>query len=482
MVRHGLGILCVAAASLAACVEKSSSAPSEKQLQLIRDNVLSTAPTPKRVVNADLDGKIVYIGCDYDKDTIAPGEKVTIKHYFRVVQPTGRGWKLFQHLNGEAPNANWVNIDHKPVKGAYQVSEWKAGEIIRDEYVLTLPKSWSAPVATVHIGVYKGGDRLKVLSGEQDGQNRIVALKLPVSGSPSKSAGSALPDLIIKKTAKAPVIDGKLDDAAWATANGTGALKDSLNGDKVIEPAGEAKVLWDDQFLYVGFTAQDTHVWSDLKEHDAKLWTQDVFEVFLDADGDGATYVELQVNPNNATFDSYLPVRRGNQDDWNAEGMKTAVFVDGDVAKKDGDDKAWSAEMAIPWAAVRGRQAAAAVKLPPALGQTLRANFFRFDLGKSGKQVAAAWSATVEPDFHNTARFGKVTFADEGGVVPPAGSSAPGTAPAPVGAAMAPSPSAAAQPLIKDPEGDIKKAQKVLAKRKQQNVATPPGAAPAGGQ
>ncbi len=423
MLRHGLisTLSLVVLGSFAACVEKSSSAPSEKQLQLRKENILTAAPASlKRTVNADLDGKIVYLGCDYDKDTISPGEKVVIQHYFKVVQPTGRGWKLFQHLNGDSPNGNWVNIDHKPVKGSYQVSEWKAGEIIRDEYTLTLPKNWTAPVATVHIGIYKGGDRLKVLSGEQDGQNRVVALKLPVVAG-AGAAAPTVPDLTVRKTAKAPVIDGKLDDAAWVNAPTTGTLKDSLNGEKVIEPGAEAKVLWDDQFLYVAFTAKDTHVWSDLKNHDDKLWTQDVFEVFLDADGDGQTYVELQVNPNNATFDSYLPVRRGNQDDWTAEGMKTAVMIDGDLASKDGEDKGWSAEMAIPWAAVRGRQDAAAVKLPPALGQSLRANFFRFDLGKSGKQVAAAWSATVEPDFHNTGRFGKLTFADETGTVPPSG-------------------------------------------------------------
>ena len=43
--------------------------------------------------------------------------------------------------------------------------------------------------------------------------------------------------------------------------------------------------------------------------------------MFIDADGNGKTYVELQVTPKGTMFDSYLPAYRQNQNDWTS-GMK----------------------------------------------------------------------------------------------------------------------------------------------------------------
>jgi hypothetical protein len=404
-----------------ACVEKSSDAPSAKDLQTIKENILTTAPTPKHPANTDFDGKITFLGVDVDKDAVAPGDTFVVKSYFKVVNPTGSGWKLFMHLNGDK-GGEWQNFDHVPIKGKYQVSKWKAGEIIRDEHKITVPKGWHSSSVTVYVGIYKGGDRMKVVSGEQDGQNRAVAVKLPLSGSAQSSAAPPamkLPELLIKKAKKAPVIDGKLDDEAWATATSTGQLVETLQGGKTIEPPAEVKALWDDKYLYFAFSAKDEDVQSQFTKHDDKLWTEDVFEVFLDPDGDGKTYVELQVNPNNATFDSWLPERRQNNNDWTAEGMKTAVQVDGTVNKHDDQDKGWTAEMAIPWSAVAGKLDAKALHLPPSPGFRMRGNLFRFDLRKDGKEpVGAAWSPTIEPDFHNTARFGVFAFADENGNIP----------------------------------------------------------------
>src|SRR6185369_5438176 len=115
-----------------------------------------------------------------------------------------------------------------------------------------------------------------------------------------------------------------------------------------------ARVLWDDKNLYIAFEFQDSDVHSDFEKHDDKLWTQDAAELFIDADGDRRTYIELQVSPRNVTFDSWLPAYRDNDNAWDAP-LVTAVQVNGTLNKSDDTDTGWTVEMQIPLGAARGR-------------------------------------------------------------------------------------------------------------------------------
>ena len=110
-------------------------------------------------------------------------------------------------------------------------------------------------------------------------------------------------------------LDGKLDEKEWEDAPSTGDFVRTMDGQPA-EQKTQAKLLWDDKNLYVAFVNDDKDVWTTLDKHDDKLWTQEADEMFIDADGDGKTYVELQVNAKGAIFDSYLPAYRQNQNDW----------------------------------------------------------------------------------------------------------------------------------------------------------------------
>src|SRR6185503_13956236 len=116
-------------------------------------------------------------------------------------------------------------------------------------------------------------------------------------------------------------------------------------------------LLWDNKFLYVAFDNQDSDIWTSLTKRDDKLWTQEADELMIDADGNGKTYVELQVAPNGTVFDTYLPEYRKYED---------AV-------------KGWTVELAIPLADVKGLDKATGLKIPPAVGDTWRFNMFRMD-------------------------------------------------------------------------------------------------------
>ena len=81
--------------------------------------------------------------------------------------------------------------------------------------------------------------------------------------------------------------------------------------------------------------------------------------------------------------------------------------VDGTLNARDDVDRSWTAELAVPWAALP-----AVPHVPPRPGDALRLNLFRLDKGKDGRQEAAAWSAPIRSDFHALDRFGHVTLQD----------------------------------------------------------------------
>jgi hypothetical protein len=171
----------------AACVDKG---PSEVVDQaFVTQNLLSAEPTPKHGVNADLGGKVVYLGADLDKPTIKPGEKFVVTHYWKIVSPPGSEYRVFTHVNGGSPK-EWMNVDSTKMRQNHGPDRWKAGDIIKDEQTITLRSDWASAFAAVYVGLYRKGatsekDRLPVVSGPTDGHVRI-----PVDvGAPAKTAG-----------------------------------------------------------------------------------------------------------------------------------------------------------------------------------------------------------------------------------------------------------------------------------------------------
>jgi Carbohydrate family 9 binding domain-like len=190
------------------------------------------------------------------------------------------------------------------------------------------------------------------------------------------------------------------------------------------EPSGKAtaKLTWDDFYLYVFITIADTDVSSPYKTHDDSLWKADAVEMFVDADGNRAGYIELQVNPHNTTFDSWFAGPRGSQGDvaWDS-GMVTAVKVRGTPGPGD-TDQGWDVEIGIPWSAIRGRDGNMAVKLPPRIGDRWKLNIVRVDIKSNDtRQSASSWNRIGYGDWHALDKMLTAVFADPtGSIVSPA--------------------------------------------------------------
>lgn len=226
------------------------------------------------------------------------------------------------------------------------------------------------------------------------------------------AATDAPPVYSCPRVDRAPVIDGRLDEAVWQVCPPV-RLVLSTTG----EPASRetvARMCWDDSSLYIGFECEDTDVWGTLVNRDDLIFTEEVVEAFIAPDCDLVRYYEINVSPRNTVFDAFIV----NPDDWNpgdgtdygwnCEGIRTAVIVDGTLDDRTDIDRGWSVEIAIPFAGL-GRST-------PRPGERWRANLYRIDLSPEPAEFHA-WSPTLvsPPRFHVPSRFGTVFFVSGGG-------------------------------------------------------------------
>jgi hypothetical protein len=219
-------------------------------------------------------------------------------------------------------------------------------------------------------------------------------------------------------------IDGRLDDAAWRNAAWTDEFVD-IQGAGHPKPRfrTRVKMLWDDDYFYVGAELAEPQVWATLTEHDSVIFRDNDFEVFLNPSGDGRNYFEFEMNALNTGWDLFLPkpYREGGKADngWEIPGLRTAVLVNGRINDPHGHDRGWNVEIAFPWSAFASR---AQVQRPVA-GKEWRVNFSRVEWhtvvvnGKYEKVPGVpednwVWSPQGLINMHVPDRWGFVRFVD----------------------------------------------------------------------
>ena len=243
-------------------------------------------------------------------------------------------------------------------------------------------------------------------------------------------------------TAVPPVIDGKGDEALWQRASWTEDFVDIL-GDRLPKPPlrTRMKMLWDSVNLYLYTELEEPNLWGTLTQHDAVIYRDNDFEVFIDPDDDTQNYFELEFNSLGKEMDLFLPkpYRNGGRPllSWDAQGLKSAVHTRGTMNRPGDKDQGWSVEMAIPLKSLHlwGDR-------PTGDGDRWRINFSRveWDLdikdGKYSPQMDSAgkrkpehnwvWAPQGAINMHMPERWGYLQFSTHAGgadtiaFVPPA--------------------------------------------------------------
>jgi hypothetical protein len=245
------------------------------------------------------------------------------------------------------------------------------------------------------------------------------------------------------------VIDGRLNEPEWHAAPGSSPFVDIVTG----APAWfdtRVRMLWDDQYLYFGFTAEETDVWGTLTERDSKIYEENDLEIFI---GARDAYYEFEISACNVIYEAFWIWKDIHQPggpywgrvefdpatqrtlvldgvgghkhprgerwgflDWDCPGLQHAVSVDGTLNDRTDIDRGWSAEIGIPWTSLAlladGRS------LPPRAGDIWRIDCSRFQkIGRDGEALDPCagwtWNRHGHYDSHIPEAFPLVTFSAE---------------------------------------------------------------------
>ncbi len=150
------------------------------------------------------------------------------------------------------------------------------------------------------------------------------------------------------------VVDGNLNEKSWQNSSWTKEFAD-IEGDKKPAPyfTTKAKMLWDEQYLYIAAELQESHIWANLKKRDTIIFYDNDFEVFIDPDGDNHLYYEFEMNALNTVWDLMLikPYKDGGPaiNSWDISGLLSGTKIYGTINNPNDTDKKWTVEIAFPW-------------------------------------------------------------------------------------------------------------------------------------
>jgi len=223
------------------------------------------------------------------------------------------------------------------------------------------------------------------------------------------------------RTEKPVVLDALLDDQVWKKA---APMKDwtiCVDNKRLYQPvsfATTAWMCWDTDNLYLGWECADPDIKGKRTKKDEDVWEDDAFEIYIDPDGDGKNYVEIEISPLNNCLDLLIPapwiVPWKEAAKFNVADMKYVTRVYGTLNFKDDTDEKWVGEIMIPFVSLSDATTTTLpVNLPPKNGDVWRIQCYRAEHGNKVKGGVEwnAWSPTKAP--HNPGEFAYVTFSDK---------------------------------------------------------------------
>ncbi len=174
------------------------------------------------------------------------------------------------------------------------------------------------------------------------------------------------------------------------------------------------RAAWTADALLVRFDCDDDHPWWTIAKRDGRLWEEEVVEIFLDPEGSGRTYAEVEISPANVVCDLRVlaPWPNLSSDaDWDWQGLASAVTV----APSAGGRCRWTACAVLPFAGLADLSREAAARVPPSSGDRWGFNVFRIKRphGPSEPErdaIYAAWSVPPGPSFHVPSSFRALVF------------------------------------------------------------------------
>ena len=219
-----------------------------------------------------------------------------------------------------------------------------------------------------------------------------------------------IPKYEVKRAESQIVIDGKLDDKAWAAAN-TAELTFPWESQTGAKQKTVARLLWDDDNLYVSYDCEDADITANFTQRDDPTYRDDAVEIFINPRPTQQTtaYIGLEMNARGVLYD-YLSVGVTEKSRlffkrFNLDGVKVAASVNGTLNDRSDKDRGWSLEVSIPWVNFEE------LSKRPSPGTSWSFNLNRWD-GVEPDRRMSIWSDSMleRPGPHAPGRFGEMLF------------------------------------------------------------------------
>ena len=226
-----------------------------------------------------------------------------------------------------------------------------------------------------------------------------------------RAAGQELPRYEIRRASGPITIDARLDEPAWREAPLVGEFHFYGDAEGPRERTA-ARLLWDDENLYVGYYCHDRHISAYVAERHGPVSKDDCVEIFISPNPEKvANYYTFEINAIGAMLNRCKTDWWTGPPTWEPEGVRYRTTFYG-LPKKDEspDDDHWIVEMAIPFRNF-SRDAA---HTPPRPGDLWRLNLNR--TGGMTNRWSSTWSPLAPPadTFHSPESFGWVQFTGGG--------------------------------------------------------------------
>jgi hypothetical protein len=317
-------------------------------------------------------------------------------------------WRLMWNpdFNVDAAFNEYVNLIYGPAK-----------EPMREIYTTLTGRwekiQWQKPLTSWHVSPKQINEetmprketlKLKALladarklAGENTVERRRVdffggALEKFMVESDRYHEGGGLAELKILKIGANPLVDGRLDDVCWKDAEKHQFKMGTDQKNPVPVNGTTVQGVWTDKGVTFGFRLTEPEmekIKAKCTTRDSDVYLDDCIEIFLDVTGERSGYCQVVVNSLGTVFD-----RSSDSEEWNAEGVKTAVDKGKDF---------WTMEVYLPFSAFKN--------CPPIkIGSLWYGNFTRSRY--TGKFELQRWNTLFEASNLSFNAFGKLRFVE----------------------------------------------------------------------
>ena len=202
--------------------------------------------------------------------------------------------------------------------------------------------------------------------------------------SEQNASGTAFVPHLMKKASSQPKIDGKLDDACWATAEEHQWVSAWCKTNSTPKYKTQSRIVWypgEQGGVTYGFRFEDPATAKMKEGVQGNPWGQDNYEIFIDASGSGdGHYYQICIDG------SCRPTYYTDGIDWKPQGIKIAKFV---------GDGFWSVEVFVPFSDIR-KFPKAQIPTTSANGCMWTGNFCRYRVGDAQDKAAKAAGSKTE--------------------------------------------------------------------------------------